>query len=109
MENFLLIVISGVLALYFFSSTSIYKSLYRKVSEEKDILNEEVDKLKNLLKRYEKQVKLGANTLKGNQETLQVARDDLQDLKLQNMNLRKKIDELEKINEELYAQVNAMV
>ena len=109
MENFLLIVIIGVLLLYFFSSANVYKSLYRKVNEEKNILEEEVAKLKTLLERYDKQVKIGGNVLKTNQETLQVARDDLQELRLENMNLKHKLDELDKRNEELYAQVNTMV
>ena len=61
------------------------------------------------MERYEKQVKISANTLKSNQGNLQVARDDLQDLRLENINLKNRLDELEKRNEELYAQVNAMV
>ena len=48
-------------------------------------------------------------TLKNNQGNLQVARDDLQELRLENMNLKNRLDELERRNEELYAQVNAMV
>ena len=66
-------------------------------------------KLESLIERYEKQVKISANTLKSNQGNLQVARDDLQELRLENMNLKNRVDELEKRNEELYAQVNAMV
>ena len=58
---------------------------------------------------YEKQVKISSNTLKNNQGNLQVARDDLQELRLENMNLKNRLDELERRNEELYAQVNAMV
>ncbi len=109
MENFLLIVVLGVLLLYFFSSANVYKSLYKKVNEEKNILQEEISKLESLIDRYEKQVKISANTLKTNQGTLQVARDDLQELHIENMNLKNKLDELQKRNEELYAQVNAMV
>lgn len=109
MENFLLIVIIGVLLLYFFSSTNVYKSLYKKVNEEKNILEEEVSKLKILIDRYDKQVKISGNALKKNQDTLQIARDDLQELKVENMNLKHQLDELENRNEELYAQVNTMV
>ena len=109
MENFLLIVVLGVLVLYFFSSANVYKSLYRKVNEEKNIVQEEFSKLESLIDRYEKQVKISANALKTNQGNLQVARDDLQELRIENLNLKNKLDELQKRNEELYAQVNAMV
>jgi DNA repair exonuclease SbcCD ATPase subunit len=109
LENFLLIVIIGVLLLYFFSSTNVYKSLYKKVNEEKNILEEEVSKLKILIDRYDKQVKISGNALKKNQDTLQIARDDLQELKVENMNLKHQLEELENRNEELYAQVNTMV
>ncbi len=109
MENFLLVVVLGVLLLYFFSSANVYKSLYKKINEEKNILQEDLTKLETLMERYEKQVKISANTLKSNQGNLQVARDDLQELRLENINLKNRLDELEKRNEELYAQVNAMV
>ena len=109
MENFLLIAVLGVLLLYFFSSANVYKSLYKKVNEEKNILQEEITKFESLIDRYEKQVKISANTLKSNQGNLQVARDDLQELRIENINLKNKLDELQKRNEELYAQVNAMV
>lgn len=109
MENFILIAVLGVLLLYFFSSANVYKSLYKKVNEEKNIIQEDMAKLESLIDRYEKQVKISANTLKNNQGNLQVARDDLQELRLENMNLKNRLDELERRNEELYAQVNAMV
>ena len=109
MENFLLIVVLGVFLLYFLSSSNVYKSLYKKVNEEKNILQEEITKFESLIDRYEKQVKISANTLKSNQGNLQVARDDLQELRIENINLKNKLDELQKRNEELYAQVNAMV
>lgn len=109
MENIILIAILGILALYFFSTANVNKSLYRKINEEKSMVEDEMEKLKTLIDRYEKQVKVGVNTLKKNQDTLQVARDDLQELRIENMNLKQKIDELEKRNEELYAQVNTIV
>ena len=109
MENFLLIIVLGVLLLYFFSSSNVYKSLYKKLNEEKSILQEEITELKDVNDRYEKQIKISVNTLKTNQGTLQVARDDLQTLRLENINLKNRLDELQKRNEELYAQVNAMV
>ena len=109
MENFLLVVVLGVLLLYFFSSANVYKSLYKKVNEEKNILQDDLTKLESLIDRYEKQVKISSNTLKTNQGNLEVARDDLQELRLENINLKNRLDEIEKRNEELYAQVTAMV
>lgn len=79
------------------------------MNEEKSIIEEDMVKLESLIERYEKQVKIGTNTLKTNQENLQVARDDLQALRLENINLRNKINDLQKRNEELFAQVNAIV
>lgn len=109
MENFLLITIIGILLLYFFSSTNVYKSLYKKVNEEKNLLDDEVGRLKELIDKYEKQVKINAGALKGSQENLDIARNDLQELRLENMDLKHKLEQLEKRNEELYAQVNTMV
>lgn len=79
------------------------------MNEEKSIIEEDMIKLESLIERYEKQVKIGTNTLKTNQENLQVARDDLQALRLENINLKNKINDLQKRNEELFAQVNAIV
>ncbi len=109
MENFLLIGIIGILLLYFFSSTNVHKSLYRKVNEEKNLLEDEITKLQKIIDRYDRQSKVSSNTLKNSHDNLQVARDDLQTLRLENMNLKHRVEELESRNEELYAQVNTMV
>lgn len=109
MDNFLLIVVIGVLLLYFFSSSNVYKSLYRKVNEEKSIVEDENKRLQSIIERYEKQVQLSANTLKNNQENLHVARNDLQKLRLENTELKHELESLEKRAEELYAQVNTLV
>ena len=109
MDNFLLITIIGVLLLYFFSSANVHKSLYKKVNEEKNILEEENKKLQSIIERYDKQVKISAGTLKNNQDSLQVARDDLQKFRLENAELKHQVETLEKRTEELYAQVNTMV
>ena len=109
MENFLLISVLGILLLYFFSTASIYKSLYKKVNEEKNIIQEDMARLESIIDRYEKQVKISANTLKNSQGNLEVARNDLQELRIENINLKNRVDELEQRNEELYAQVNVMV
>ncbi|MBF7070990.1 hypothetical protein [Aliarcobacter butzleri] len=107
--DFLISSILGILLLYFISSANVYRSMYKKMNEEKSIIEEDMVKLETLIERYEKQVKIGTNTLKTNQENLQVARDDLQALRLENINLKNKINDLQKRNEELFAQVNAIV
>ncbi|MCG3698065.1 hypothetical protein [Aliarcobacter butzleri] len=107
--DFLISSILGILLLYFISSANVYRSMYKKMNEEKSIIEEDMIKLESLIERYEKQVKIGTNTLKTNQENLQVARDDLQALRLENINLKNKINDLQKRNEELFAQVNAIV
>lgn len=107
--DFLISSILGILLLYFISSANVYRSMYKKMNEEKTIVEEDMVKLEALIERYEKQVKIGTNTLKNNQENLQVARDDLQALRLENINLKNKINDLQKRNEELFAQVNAIV
>lgn len=99
----------GILLLYFFSSTNVYKSLYRKINEEKDIIEEDNKKLQSVIDKYEKQVEISSGTLKRNQESLGVARDDLQKLRLENGELKHQVETLEKRTEELYAQVNTMV
>ena len=109
MDNFLLITIIGILLLYFFSSTNVYKSLYRKINEEKSIVEAENKKLQSIIERYDKQVKVSAGTLRKNQDNLQIARDDLQRLRLENTELKHQVEVLESRTEELYAQVNTMV
>lgn len=109
MDNFLLLTILGVLLLYFFSSTNVHKSLYRKVNEEKNMIEAENKRLQEIIDRYEKQVKISAGTLKNSQDSLQVARNDLQKLRLENTELKHQVDVLETRTEELYAQVNTMV
>ncbi len=109
MATFILITVVTILLLYFFSTSNVYKSLYKKVNEEKNIVQEETKRLESIIERYEKQVKIGMGALKNNQESLQIARDDLQKLRLENTELKHKIEILESRAEELYAQVNTMV
>lgn len=109
MENILLISVISILLLYFFSSANVYKSLYKKVNEEKNIANDEMEKLKKIIEKYERQMKISSDTLKDGHDNLQVARNDLQEMRVQNMNLKHRVEILERRNEELYAQVNTMV
>lgn len=108
MENFLLVTILGILLLYFLSSASVYKSLYRKVNEEKNLLEEKNKDLQKLIDRYDKQIKGSVYALEGAQDNLKVARDDLQQSKLENNELRHRLQTLQERADELYAQVNTM-
>jgi len=102
-------IIGGVLLLYFFSSMNVYKSLYRKVNEEKNLLEEKNSELQQLIDRYAKQVKGSISALESNQENLEVARADLQQLRIENSELKHKNEILVARAEELYAQVTTMV
>lgn len=107
--EFLISGILGILLLYFISTSNVYSSMCKKMKEEKVIIESEMMKLEALIQRYEKQVTIGTNTLKMNQENLQNARDDLQVVRLENHELKNLISDLRKRNEELFAQVNAIV
>ncbi|RXJ56256.1 hypothetical protein [Candidatus Marinarcus aquaticus] len=109
MENFLLLTIIGILALYFFSGMSVYKSLYKKLQEEKMILEQEIKKLEGLKKDYEQKIKGSISALESKHDNLQVARTDLQSLRIENSELKHKVDVLERRCDELYAQIHTMV
>lgn len=109
MESFLLIAVFGVLALYFFSSATVYKSLYKKVNEEKIIVESKQDELEKLIERYDKQVKGSVKAMNSVQESLDVARNDLQEARIEIADLRHKNGILQARNDELYAQVNAIM
>lgn len=109
MDSFLLILIIGILLIYFFSNSNVYKALYKKVNEEKNILQKENEKLQTIIQRYEKQAKVNIETLRENQDLLQVARDDLQKLRIENTQLKHQVNILEKRTQELYAQINTVL
>ena len=81
MENLLLVMILGVLSMYFFSSMSVYKTLYRKVNEEKNLLSQDGDRYHNLVKKLENQLKSDANAMKAYHDNLQSARDESKELR----------------------------
>jgi peptidoglycan hydrolase CwlO-like protein len=107
-DNFLLVGILGVLALYFYSSMSIYKSMYRKVIEEKNMADTSIASLKKMINRYEVQVQDTIETINNSQDSLQVARDDLQKTKLLNSDLEHRNRLLQERVNELYASVGAV-
>ncbi len=105
MDNFLLLSILGVLCIYFYSSMNVYKSLYRKITEEKAMVEEKNTNLEKLKERFEKQVKFSLDTMEDSQESLKSAREDIQELKLQNTELEHRNKLLQERINELYASV----
>ena len=108
MENFLLLSIFGVLTLYFYSSMNVYKSLYRRISEEKVMVEEKITDLEKLKEKYEKQVKFSLDTINDSQESLKTTRENFQELKIQNTELEHKNKLLRERIDELYASVGAV-
>ncbi len=109
MENFILLAMFAIIALYFFSSMNVYKNLYKKINEEKIILEAEIEKLGELKQDYEQKIKGSISALENKHDTLQVARNDLQRIRIENNELKHKVDILERRCDELYAQINTMV
>lgn len=108
MENFLLLSILGVLAIYFYSSMNVYKSLYRKITEEKVMVEEKNTNLENLKEKFERQVKFSLETIEDSQDSLKSTREDLQDLKLQNSELEHRNRLLQERINELYASIGTI-
>jgi peptidoglycan hydrolase CwlO-like protein len=108
MDNFLLLSILSVLTLYFYSNMNVYKSLYRKISEEKKMEQEKVKNLEKLKEKFEKQVQYSLDTINDSQESLKATRDDYQNLKLQNTELDHRNKLLQERINELYASVGTI-
>ena len=108
MENFLLLSIFGVLALYFYSSSSTYKSLYRKITEEKELVEEKNANLEKLKEKYERQVQFSLATINDSQDSLKTTREDFQELKLKNNELENRNKLLQERINELYTSVGTI-
>ncbi|MCK5111559.1 MAG: hypothetical protein KAQ94_08565 [Arcobacteraceae bacterium] len=108
MDNFLLVGIFGVLALYFFSSMNIYKAMYRRIAEEKEIAQNTVASLESLIGKYEGQIQSSISAIGDSQDSLQVAREDLQRIKINNSELEHRNKLLQDRVDELYASVGSI-
>ena len=108
MDNFLLVAILGVLTIYFYSSMNVYKSLYRKITEEKAMEQEKVQNLEKLKEKFEKQVQFSLETIEDSQESLKSTRDDYQKLKLEYTELEHRNKLLQERINELYASVGTL-
>jgi len=108
MDNFLLVSVLGVLAIYFYSSMNVYKSLYQKITEEKVMVEEKNNNLEKLKEKFEKQVKFSLETIDDSQDSLKSTREDLQALKLENTELDHRNKLLQGRINELYASVGTL-
>ena len=105
MDNILLVSIFGILALYFFSNMSVYKSLYNKIKLEKDsTLDAKKIRDKEIIK-YENRLKSAIVTIKETEESLNKARDEVQKNKQLNNDLKKRNDLLQIRVDELYSSI----
>ena len=105
MDDFLLISILGVLTLYFYSSMNVYKSLYRRVTDEKEMEEAKNRNLEQLKGKFEQQVQFSLETINDSQESLKSSRDSYQELKLLNTELEHRNKLLQERINELYANV----
>jgi len=105
MENILLLSIFGVLALYYYSSMSVYKSMYRKIKEEKEMIDDSNDNRVKEIKRLERSFNDALETIKDSDETLAKSREELQRVKLQNNELKHRNELLQQRVDELYSSV----
>ena len=108
MDNFVLVGILGVLTLYFYSTASVYKSLHGKIHEEKDMTDNTVAGLEALITKYENQIHNSIATIGDSQDSLQLAREDLQKIKIKNNDLEHRNALLQERVNELYASVGAV-
>ena len=105
MENILLLSIFGVLALYYYSSMSVYKSMYRKIKEEKEMIDTSNSTRIKEIKRLENSFNDALETIKDSDATLTKVREEVQRIKLQNNELKHRNDLLQQRVDELYSSV----
>ncbi len=105
MDNILLVSIFGILALYYYSSMNVYKSMYRKIKEEKDSVHHAHDSSLNELQKLEKSFQDALETIANTDESLTKAREEYQKLKLENNELKNRNELLQKRVSELYSSV----
>ena len=105
MDNILLVSIFGVLTLYFFSTMVVYKSMYKKIKEEKDLATKAKDTRDVEITKYENRLKSAIETIKDTEESLNKVRDETQKLKKTNSDLKRRNDLLQQRVDELYSSV----
>ena len=87
---------------------NVYKSLYRKITEEKEMEEDKVKNLEKLKGKFEKQVKHSLDTINDSQDSLKSTREDFQALKLENTELEHRNKLLQDRINELYSSVGTL-
>jgi len=104
-NNTILVLVFGVLALYFYSSMSVYKSMYRKIKEEKELEEKAKQNRDAEIRKYEAQLQDAVNTIQATDDNLVKLREEMQRVKLQNSELKHRNELLQKRVDELYSSV----
>ena len=105
MDNILLVLVFGVLALYFFSTMVVYKSMYKKIKEEKNLALNAKDTRDKEIQKYENRLKSAIETIKDTEESLNRVREETQKLKQINSDLKRRNELLQQRVDELYSSV----
>ena len=105
MDNILLVLIFGVLSLYFFSTMIVYKSMYKKIKDEKSLAENAKDTRDKEIVKYENRLKSAIETIKDTEETLNKVREETQKSKQINVDLKRRNELLQQRVDELYSSV----
>jgi len=105
LENIALISILGILALYFFGSLNVYKSMYAKLQEEKELAENVNQNRDKDLRKYENQLQDALQTIKDLDDRLTKSREELQLEKQKRNEFRHRNELLQKRVDELYSSV----
>ena len=108
MDNIALVSIFGILALYFFGSLNVYKSMYRKIKEERDLAQHSNANRDKDIKKYETQLQDALQTIKDLDESLTNARGEVQKEKQRSNELKHRNDMLQRRVDELYSSVGVI-
>ena len=105
MDNILLVSIFGVLTLYYYSSMNVYKSMYRKIKEEKEITENANSNSLIELQKLEASFNDALDTISANEANLSKAREEIQKLRILNSDLKHRNELLQKRVDELYSSI----
>ena len=83
----------------------VYKSMYKKIQDEKNIATSAKDTRDKEIVKYENRLKSAIETIKDTEETLNKVREETQKLKQINTDLKRRNDLLQQRVDELYSSV----
>jgi len=84
---------------------TVYKSMYKKIKEEKDLANMAKDSRDNEIAKYENRLKSAIETIKDTEDNLTKARDEIQKLKQFNSEVKRRNELLQERVDDLYSSV----